>query len=106
MAAQAFAHSHHLPFNNIYCCKYQQETLSGSYLLLVREVIPHAGQKSGKFTIRQVRPVLLKLLPLFLSKNEHGRDRSLWLNRTTLYAKGEKARRVRQKDFKKKDGTG
>lgn len=51
----------------------------GTNLLLLGEVIPHARQQPGQLALRQVRPLLLQLLPLLLREDEHGRDGPLGL---------------------------
>lgn len=57
----------------------KEEYRDGTNLLLLGEVVPHAGQEPGQLALRQLRPLLLQLLPLLLREDEHGRDGPLGL---------------------------
>lgn len=46
----------------------------GRYLLLIRQLVPHAGQESRELAVGEVRTLLLQFRTLLLREDEHGGD--------------------------------
>lgn len=54
------------------CSDAPSDLQSAVYLLLVWQLVPHAGKQPGELAVRQVRPLLLQLGTLLLREDEHG----------------------------------
>lgn len=52
-------------------CALYYYTLTG-YLLLIRQLIPHASQESCEFAVRKVWPLLMQFGTFLLREDKHG----------------------------------
>lgn len=64
-------------FHTVFYWSYISSTVrddmtSTSYLLLIWQLIPHAGQESCEFAVRKVWTLLLQFRTLLLREDEHG----------------------------------